>query len=180
MDLGRDGRGTLMHLRNSRGKRNSEQGQAIIEATFVVLPFFAILFLIIDLAMAVFVRCTLQHAVQEGLRYGVTSQTDGVHGQQTSIKLVVQHQALGFLNGDDALSKIKIQFYDKDTLALIDESAGYVAGANGDANILEVSVESFSWAPLAPLLHSGAPLQMTARSLGRMEPPPGGIPAPQG
>jgi hypothetical protein len=169
-----------MQPRNSQGKRRSERGQAVIEAAFIILPFFAILFLTIDLGMAVFVRCTLQHAVQEGLRYGITSRTDGVHGLDSSIKLVVQKQALGLLGSTEALSKIKIQFYDKDSLAPIDESGGYVKGANGDKNILEVSVNDFSWAPLAPLLRSGLPLKMTARALGRMDPPRGGIPASRG
>ena len=166
----------------SSGRRKAGQGgQAVLEASLMILPFFAILFLLIDLALAIFVRCTLQHAVAEGLRYGVTSQLDSSgHGQDTSVKEVVQTQALGFLNGTTGMSYIHIRFYDKSTLALIDESGGYVAGANGEGNIMEVSVESFSWAPLGPILKSAAPVIFTARSLGRMEPPPLGIPATRG
>jgi Flp pilus assembly protein TadG len=169
-----------MHLRYSRGRRNSQQGQAVVEASVVVLPFFAILFLLIDLSLAVFVRCTLQHAVQEGLRYGITSQTDGAPGLDTAVRRVVQRAALGFLSGDDGLTKIQIRFYNKNTLELIDETGGYVDDADQSGNILEVAVEDFAWAPLAPLLRSGVPLRMTARSLGQMEPPPNGILAPRG
>ncbi len=164
-----------------RRTRSSQRGNAVIEACFIVLPFFSILFLIMDLSMAIFARCTIQHAVQEGLRFGVTSRTFAGRNQDESIKMVVRHQSMGLLTEEDADDKVKVHFYDKNTMALLEDGGGgYSEKANSEGNIIEVCIEDFEWAPLAPLLHSGAPLKMTARSLGRLEPPAGGILPPLG
>jgi hypothetical protein len=136
----------------------------------VLVPLLALILGIVDYGLAIFVRSTLQHAVREGVRYAVTYRTMSGLGHDASIKAVVQNEAMGFLAGPAGLSKVFIRYYDPVTLQ-------QVAG-NSPNNLVEVSVENFSWGWLAPLLRSANPLPMVARSSDRMEGLPGGQTAP--
>jgi Flp pilus assembly protein TadG len=160
--------------RGRSGRRKSaRKGAEVIEFGLVLIPLLAFTGLIIDIGWGVFARSTLQHAVREGVRYAVTSRTMQGMGHVSSIKKVVQSNALGMLNGS-AQDKIRVRFYSADTLADI---TGQEA-ANAGGNLVEVAVEDFAWAPLMPVGHSGAPLRLAARSMDRMEAsPPGGPPA---
>jgi len=125
------------------------------------------LFLIMDLSWAIFARSVLQYAVREGVRYAVTSQTVAGLGHVDSIKTVVQNHALGLLNGD-GWDKIQVRFYSPDTF----EDVTALPGANAGGNLVEVSVQGYSWLPLFPLLKSNAPLIFSAKSADRMETSP--------
>ena len=109
-----------------------------------MLPLLAIMFTVLDLSIAIFVKNTVQFAVCQGVRYAVTSQTLPGMGQDASIKSVVQGYTLGLL---DALSpdhvganRITITYYDPSSLAP-------VAGANSNigGNIVVVSASGLSW-----------------------------------
>ena len=52
----------------TRSRRRGRRGNAFIEAAFVLVPLFALIFAILDFGLAIFVRSTLQHAVREGVR----------------------------------------------------------------------------------------------------------------
>src|ERR1035441_6008677 len=77
------------------------RGSTMVEGSLVILPLLAVLFGVLDLSIAIFVKNTVQFAVCQGVRYAVTSQTMTGMGQDDSIKTVVQNYTLGFL---DALS----------------------------------------------------------------------------
>ena len=103
-----------------------------------MLPLMAILFAVLDLSIAIFVKNTVQFAVCQGVRYAITSRTMTGMGQDASIKTVVQSYTLGFL---DHLSpdhvggnRIFITYYDPVSLAPV---AG--AGSNVGGNIVVVS-----------------------------------------
>ncbi len=166
-----------MPLLRSKRRRGCQRGATVIEAALVSLVFFGLHFLIIDLSLAVWVRCTLQWAAQKGQRYGVTgtrNETAGL-GQRCSIKKVVQRASFGIIRDED-LSKVEIHFYDKDTLDPLDDPSVAGSTAVSQGNVIEVSISDFRWAPIAPVLHGDTPLKMTARSLGVIEPLPGGTP----
>lgn len=153
-------------------RRRSQRGNAFVEAAFVLVPLFALIFSIVDFGLAIFIRSTLQHAVREGVRYAITYQTVDGLGHDASIKSVVQANAMGFLSEAENADKIKIRYYDPTTFA---EVAG-----NDPGNLVEVSVEDYQWGWLAPLLRSASPLQITTRSSDRMEGlPAGGVPPPR-
>lgn len=84
-----------------RGRSGKQRGAAMIEAALVMVFLFALIFLLIDLAWAVFAKVTLQNAVRAGVRYAITSQTGTdpntglALGQVASIKQVVQTKAMG-------------------------------------------------------------------------------------
>jgi TadE-like protein len=153
-------------------RRAARKGAEVVEFALIAIPLFAFLFLLIDVAWGVYARSTLQHAVREGVRYAVTSRTADGLGHKASIAKVVADNALGFLSGGDK-NKIEVHFYSAVTF----EDVCHLPGANKGGNIVEVSVEGFSWLALAPFARSAAPVLMTARASDRMEATPiGGSP----
>jgi len=149
------------------GRRARRQrGNAFVESAFVLVPLFALIFAIVDFGLAIFVRSTLQHAVREGTRYAITYQTKVGMSHDQSIKSVVQANAMGFLDGAEGAAKIHIRYYNPTTFLEVT--------ANAPGNLVEISVEGFTWGWLAPLLRNPAPLQIVTRASDRMEGLPGG------
>jgi len=147
------------------------RGAALIELPLVLIPLVALWVAIIDFSFSIFIKGTFQHAVREGVRYAVTSRTEPGLGQDASIKGVVQRNAMGFLNGAEGAARIHIRYYVPGTLTETQSNAG--------GNIVEVSVEGYTWNWIAPVLRQDmAPLTILARSSDRMEASPaGGAPA---
>ena len=143
----------------------------LVEATFVMLPLWAFLFGVLDLAIAIFVQNTVQFAVCQGVRYAVTSQTLPGKGQDDSIKTVVQGYTLGFLDSlsPDHIGKnrITITYYNPVTLAAVTGT-----GSNIGGNIVVVSATGLSWAWMVPLLRSATPLTFAVSSADIMEATP--------
>jgi hypothetical protein len=78
----------------------------------------------------------------------------------------VQRNAMGFLSSSSGATQIHIRYYLPDTLV---ETPN-----NWPGNLVEVSVEGYTWNWMAPVLRSASPLTVTARSMDRMEGLPGG------
>ena len=160
-----------------RAKWCRRRGSVLVEGSFVILPLLAVLFGVLDLSIAVFVKNTVQFAVCQGVRYAVTSQTMAGMGQDDSIKTVVQGYTLGFL---DALSpdhigknRLSVTYYDPLALTAV---AG--VGSNIGGNIVVVSATGLSWAWMVPLLRNATPLQYSVSSADVMEATPvAGAPA---
>ncbi|MFB3777598.1 MAG: TadE/TadG family type IV pilus assembly protein [Bryobacteraceae bacterium] len=151
--------------RNKPGRR----GAALVELPLVLLPLVALWVAIIDFSFGIFLKSTFQHAAREGVRYAVTSRTKPGMGHDASIKSEVQRNAMGFLNGDQGAARIHIRYYTPGTLAETQSNAG--------GNIVEVSIEGYTWNWIAPVLRSAmAPLNIVARSSDRMEASPAGMP----
>ncbi len=152
-------------------RRARQRGSQVVEVGLCLLPFLAILFLLIDLCLVIFLKATFQHAVREGVRYAMTGRTMDGLGHDASIRRVVQQYAIGFLGGEEGAQRIRIRYFVPGTLM---ETASNMGG-----NIVEISIEGFSWRPIVPLFKSGDPVNISARSTGIMEPSPGGIPPPR-
>jgi len=169
----------------SAGRRRRSRGSELIEFTLVMLPLFALIFMFLDIAWAVYVKSTLQQAVRMGVRYGVTNPKDpgstntpDGHPLTESVKARVQRAALGLLRGDSGLSRIKVHYYrppePNSTDPLLDVSGD--ATGNSSGNIMVVSVESYSSALLVPVIVGWrdavvkSPLVYTVRSADRIEP----------
>lgn len=143
----------------------------MIELGLVILPLFAIVFLTMDSAWAVFAKASLQYAVRQGCRYAVTSQVMSGMGQDASIKTVVQSNSFGFLTGLNSENNITIQYFNPQTLKATNSNAG--------GNIVQVAISNASLAPLVPLWISPDPIQISAVSSDVMESSPGGMPPPR-
>jgi Flp pilus assembly protein TadG len=153
-------------------RRSGRRGNAMVELALVLLPLLAIIFGIIDFSLAVFLRSTFRHAAREGARYAVTGRTAGGVGQDAAIRAVVQRNAMGLLNGSSGASKIFVRYYTTGTLVETQSNAG--------GNIVEVSIEGYTWNWIAPVLRRAQPgLTVLARSSDRVENSPGGIPPPR-
>ena len=151
--------------------RSRERGSQVVELALVLLPLCALVFLIMDIAWAFYVRATLQNAVREGVRYAVTSQTMTGLGQDASIKTVVQQNAMGLLSGTTGAALITIQYYLPNTLAPVSG-----LNSNQGGNIVDVYVLGYSLPPLRPILRNPAALSLGAQAFDRMEGSPGGVP----
>ncbi len=151
----------------STTRRSRQRGAEIIEVTYIVIPLFALTFLLLDLAMVVFLRSTFQHAVRTGVRYAITGQNGTGPCQDDSIKAIVQKNSLGFLNSTAASQTIHVHWIHPVTGAVSNNAYG---------NIVEVSVEGYQYGPLAPFQRVGFPLRIWARASDMMEAVPAGLP----
>lgn len=152
-------------------RRAREKGSAIVEAGLIFLPLFALILAIIDFSVAVFIKNTLHLATREGCRYAITGRVETGMRHDASIRSVVKSYSMGFLSGQDADSKIHIEYYDPKTLMRV---AG--VGSNRGGNIVEVSVQNYPWLWMAPLMRGADTMMFSAASSDVMEPSPGGVP----
>ncbi|MBM3744253.1 MAG: pilus assembly protein [Acidobacteria bacterium] len=151
-------------------RRQAQRGAQVVELGLTILPLLAIMFLLIDLCLVIFLKATFQSAVREGVRYAITGQTETGLGHDASIRSVVRYHALNFIPEADAASRIRIRYFRPDTLVETTSNAG--------GNIVEISIQGFPWRPFAGLWKSGDAVTIAARSSDLMEPcPPAGCPA---
>ena len=79
------------------------KGAVIVELSFTLVPFLAMMFAIAEFAMPIFLHSTFNAAVREGVRFGVTYNTSyngaNYSTQTDAIRAVVQANSLGFLQG---------------------------------------------------------------------------------
>ena len=158
-------------MRGHRRANSWRRGVALVEGPLALLPLLEILFAVLDLSIALFVKNMAQFAVCQGARYAITSQTMTGKGQDASIKAVVQAYTLGFLDYLSAdhhgSNRISITYYDPVTLAAV---AG--VGSNSGGNIVVVSASGLSWAWMVPLLNGATPFAFSVSSAAIMEATP--------
>jgi Flp pilus assembly protein TadG len=135
-----------------------------VEGGLMMLPFLALALMTVNAGWTIFVKATLQHAVREGVRYGVTGQVDSSGHQITSIQDAVVSQSMGLLDN----GQVSVQFLNASTLA---STASNVGG-----NIVQVSVTNYMVKPLAPLLISGSSIPLSVTGADVIEGSSGGIP----
>ncbi len=153
--------------RYNRGRRRRERGAELLETALVLVPLLLITFLLLDLSMAIFLRSTFQQAVREGVRYAITGQNTTGPCQDDSVKTVVKQNAVGFLSSAAASATMHVHFMSPVNGTVANNAAG---------NIVEVSVEGYTYGPLAPFQRLNYPLMIWARAYDLMEPLPGALP----
>jgi Flp pilus assembly protein TadG len=151
----------------------SEQGSEIIEFGLVILPLFALMFLVVDVCWIIFAQAAIQHAAREGVRFAVTGQLPpAFKHQDDAIRSVVETNAFGFLSG--STGNITIQYYDPTTL----KPANGV-GSNSGGNLLQISISGVQISPFGPVLRDSTAVTLSASSSDVMESSPGGVPKPR-
>jgi hypothetical protein len=148
-------------------RKSRESGSQVVEATFVIIPLLLMTFMMLDLSMVIFIRTTMQEAVREGDRYAITGQNTVGPCQDDSIKAVVKHYALGFLNSTTAAGTIHVQF--------VNPSTGG-QGTNAYGNIVNVKIEGYKYSAMAPFERLNYPLYVFAEASDVMEPLSGASP----
>jgi Flp pilus assembly protein TadG len=126
----------------------------MVEGMLVILPLMALVLLIVDTSWGLFVRATIQYAVQAGANYAAAGGTNGTLGQVAGIQEQVQQQASGLLNS----TTINVNFYSPTTGNSLGNTT---AGANQAGNMVQVNV-TYPFQPLAPLFRSGLAINLSA------------------
>jgi len=152
-----------------RQRKNSERGSYLLEASAITLLILGLMFLVVDLSMALFTKATLQEAVQAGVRFAVTDRlASGQSYMNDSIVQVVQQNSQGLLNGANGACKISINYFN----AVTGQAS---TGTGGD--VIEVSVSGYQYTPVG-ILKSASPISIAASSSDVLEQCPlGGCPA---
>lgn len=162
-------------------RRDRRRGSEVLEFTLTMLPLLAMITVLIDISWALFARSALQRAVRIGVRTGVTltSAQMGTGACLTdTVKGVVQANALGLLNSDAGLSKIKVNYLQPPPPDSMADALDVSTASNGNqpGNILQVSVQNFSLLPLIPRLlgppvrADNNPTVLTVKSADMIEP----------
>ena len=151
-------------------RRWRQRGAVQVEFALLLLPLFALVFLIMDVGWAVFAEVSLQEAAREGVRWGITGQLyTGCSGLDCSIKKVVQEFSFGFVNA----SEISIHYYSPcgGPTCTLTEVTGQ-AGATAGGNILQVSISGVTVKSFGALLRTTSPLSLGATATDVMEAQP--------
>lgn len=127
----------------------------MLEVGMTVVFLFGLIFLVMDLSMLLFIRSTLQQAVRDGVREGVTWQHPSGSYVNDNIKQAVQDASLGFLNGPAGACRIQVNYFDPNT---------GTASTGGQGDVLVVSVNNFGYTPLGAVLKSANPLSFSVSS----------------
>lgn len=116
-----------------------------------------------QMAMAVWIKTTLHHAVREGARFAITGQTIGSSGHDSSIQQVVSRSTAGVLSAAAAASLVTIEFFDQ---------TGAPTASNADGNTVVVSVRNYPVPMLvpAPVSYVKDALTVSAQAVARLEP----------
>ncbi len=146
---------------------SSRAGGDLAGFGLMLAPLMLFMLLVVDTAWVVFARATLQRAVREGVRFGVTGRTLPGMGHKESIRTVVQRNASGLLGGERGRNSIQVRFYISDTFQDVSD----VEGGNGGGNIVEVSVDELAIRSLPPFFRTPVPLTFRSgiRSSDRLE-----------
>ena len=147
------------HISPTRKGRKGRRGTELVEFTMVLLPFLAILFVLVDVSWAIFAKSTIMYAVRTAVRTGITitgTQTTAANETLTQmVKDSVQANALGFLNGTTGRSCIQVHYFMQDSSSstgLTDVSTQ--ANGNSPGNLMQVSVTNFQLPGLAPRIYN--------------------------
>lgn len=172
-------------------RRRTQRGHQAIEFGLALIPLMTVLALILDVSWTIFAKSTLQNAVRNGCRLGVTNLlTEGENYMVPAIKHRVQYMAMGLLGADDSdprAALINVEYKESpDPACTTDCQLRPAAGViNQGGNFIMVSVENYQVAALLPIFFYNnpnamrSPLTVNAYSIDRIEPvrsPPRALP----
>jgi hypothetical protein len=140
-------------------RRHGEKGSETVEAGLVTLIMFALIFLLMDISLSLFIKSTLQEAAVEGVRFGITEQLlTGSSYLTDSINQVVQSNALGFITNPGC--QVTVNYYDPYGGATTTPTSG---------DILQVAITGYQYTPLGAIMKSGAPVSISVQASDVME-----------
>lgn len=126
-----------------------ERGSSLIEFTLVLLPFLALVFLILDIAWVIFIQATIQEAVREGVRVGVTATAGtGCSTVTCTVQNTVMSYSFGFI---PSTSDITVTYYSPNSGTLTQVTG---SGADVGGNIIQVSVSALTIHSMGAIMRS--------------------------
>lgn len=162
-------------------RRIRQRGQEAFEFGLVLLPLLTFVGLILDVSWAVWVKGTLQNAVRQGCRLGVTNRIpDGESATDltTAVKNRVKYYAMGLLDAEDQAALIKVHYYQPPLENCVGAQCILVnmdasPDGNRGENIMVVAVEGYRFSMLLPLFMEETAygeVPIAASSADRIEP----------
>ncbi len=149
----------LSNQHPTTGRSRGQRGSQTVEAGLITLVMFALIFLLMDISLSLFIKSTLQEAARDGVRFGVTEQLlSGNTYMNDSINSVVQSAAMGFIS--NAACQVTITYYDP-------YGGATTSPIGGD--ILQVAITGYQYTPLGAILKSSAPVSISVQASDVME-----------
>ena len=143
-------------------RRRRQRGSEVIEAALITTIMFALIFLLLDISLSLFVKVTLQEAVRDGVRFGVTEQLlTGDTYLSDSIAKTVKQSSGGFIS--NAGCQVTVTYYDPYGGATLTPTTG---------SVINVAVQGYQYTPLGAIFKSGAPVSINVQASDIMEPCP--------
>ena len=152
----------------SSARRRRQRGSQSIEAALITLIMFALVFLLMDISLSLFIKSTLQEAARDGVRYAVTEQLlSGDTYLTDSVSKVVKTAALGFISS--APCQVTVNYFDPYGGATTTPTSG---------SIVQVAITGYQYTPLGAIFKSAAPVAINVQASDIMEAcPNAGCPA---
>ena len=147
-----------------RRDRRKQGGNFLVELALSFLPYFAIIFGILDFSYVMFIYSNFQNAAREGCRFAITYSTtyNGTNysSMTQAVTAVVQANTMGVLAGTNGANYIHVNYYLPDNLSTPATSGQLphtlangtvVSYLNSPGNVIEVKIQSFPWNWMVPL-----------------------------
>lgn len=154
----------MSHQKQRMNRRKGRRGSYFIEFSLAFFPMFVLIMGIIDFALPMYVRSAFTNAVREGVRYGSTFRYMSGKNHVESIQSIVVRNSGGFLDDTNGTAYVKVRFYEPGNFAEVTSGV-----KNADGNIVEVSIENYSWHWIAPMWRTANPLLFNIRAAERLE-----------
>ena len=130
----------------SGGKRQGEKGSTLIEFSLTIIPFFAFLFLTMNIAWIIFAWASIQEGAREAVRYGIS--IGATTGLDQAIRNVAVTDSMGFVKA----SNVAIAYYAPSAPNTNVASPGSTTSAAG-GNVVQVTI-TLPFKPLVPFWHA--------------------------
>jgi Flp pilus assembly protein TadG len=141
-------------------RRTAQSGSATVEFALLLLPFFAILFMTMDVAWILFTWACIQEGAREGVRYAITGSGQTEATLDSATKLVVEEYSLGFAKA----SNISVDYYPATGYSAsgVPSSLDGTAGSTSVGNLVKVTVQGLTMKSFAPVFRTFGNIQLTA------------------
>jgi Flp pilus assembly protein TadG len=164
-------------MNKAAAARGSQKGSELLEFVLVLLPFMALVGVLLDVGWAVFVKSSMQRAVRVAVEQGVSlssSQLAPGACLTDTVKGIVQQNSAGMLQGSAGLAFIKVNYFQPPAPGSNGAVTDVSAQSNADApgNIMQVSIQNFSLNALMPRIFGptqgvdNAPTALTVYAAG--------------
>lgn len=171
-------KGAVTNRRRSFAR--SEAAGAILEFTLVFPLLVALLFLVIDIMMTLFVDAAMENALRIASRHGMTGFAAPGESREVAICRAIDERTLGFVRCGVEGTTVRVAAFDsfEDAAAFDpddpadggpDDPPAVAAGAAGQVVVYTVTYRPPSWTPVATLLGGGGVSKLSARTVVRNE-----------
>lgn len=137
----------------NRRSRHRQRGASAVEFALIAPVLFMLMFIALDMGLALWVNLTMQYAVREGARYAVTGQSNldpAASGQQRYLAVIqeIKNNSMGLYNMVDPSYVVTVN----GTASSYSAQGSYsnsMFGSAGDIIVLQLNC---TWPLLTPLI----------------------------